>query len=90
MYKRHVKRFPSIYLPHAASYALCALWEGYSRWSERQLPPVYNRALWHASWKRTRYTNEKLKSRLGWRPVVATPDALQRYFEACREAAGHA
>jgi nucleoside-diphosphate-sugar epimerase len=90
MYKRHVRRFPSIYVPHAVSYAFCGLWEWYSRRSQRQLPPVFNRSMWHTSWKRTRYTNAKLKSRLGWHQGVSTSEGLKRYFEACREGLGHA
>jgi nucleoside-diphosphate-sugar epimerase len=89
-YKRHVRRFRSIYVPHAVSYALCWLWESYSRRSQGQLPPSFNRLTWHAYWKQTRYSNEKLKTKLGWRPEVSTADALARYFEACREKRQHA
>src|SRR5436309_3356415 len=39
LYKQNVRRFNSIYVPHVISYALCALWENYSSWSEGQLPP---------------------------------------------------
>jgi hypothetical protein len=85
LYKTHVRHFPSIYLPHALSYALCAAWEHYSRWSEGQLPPVFNRLKWHAQWKSTRYSNEKLKVRLGWTPRVSMHDGLERYFASCRE-----
>jgi nucleoside-diphosphate-sugar epimerase len=90
LYKRNVRRFRSIYLPHAVSYALAALWERYSNWSEGQLPPVFTRSSWHAYWGRTRYTNEKLKTRLGWTPRVSTGVALQRYFQSCREKGLHA
>ena len=87
LYKRHVRRFRSIYLPHAMSYALASLWERYSNWSEGQLPPVFTRSSWHAYWGRARYTNEKLKTRLGWTPRVPTGVALQRFFQSCREKA---
>jgi nucleoside-diphosphate-sugar epimerase len=40
---------PSV--PHAVSYALCDLWERYSRWSQGQLPPAFNRGIWHSFWK---------------------------------------
>jgi nucleoside-diphosphate-sugar epimerase len=89
-YKRNVRRFRSIYLPHAASYLLCALWEKYSSWSEGQLPPVYNRRGWHAFWKSTRYSNEKAKTLLGWVPHVPTAEALNIYFHSCREKVRHA
>jgi nucleoside-diphosphate-sugar epimerase len=83
-YKRNVKRFKSIYVPHALSYALCYLWERYSKWSHGQLPPAFSRNGWHSFWKSTRYSNEKLKIRLEWTPRVSTADGLSRYFEACR------
>jgi len=83
-YKKNVRRFRSIYVPHAASHALCCLWERYSTWSQGQLPPVFNRRRWHAYWKKTRYSNDKLKSRLGWTPMVSTPEGFRRYFEGCR------
>lgn len=90
LYKQHVRRFPSIYLPHAVSHALCGAWEWYSRWSHGQLPPTFNRRAWQAYWGFTRYTNEKIKARLGWRPAVSTSDGLQRYFASCRDRAAHA
>jgi nucleoside-diphosphate-sugar epimerase len=83
-YKAEVKDFRSIYLPHAVSYALCYLWERYSEWSEGQLPPSFNRRHWHAYWKKTYYSNEKLKSRLGWSPNVPLAEGFRRYSEACR------
>jgi nucleoside-diphosphate-sugar epimerase len=84
-YKRKVRRFPSIYIPHIVSYALCSLWERYSNWSGGQLPPAFNRRRWHAEWKNTHYSNQKLKVRLGWRPTVPMNEGLLRYFEYCRE-----
>jgi len=30
-YKRKVKRFRSVYVPHIASYAICSGWEWYSK-----------------------------------------------------------
>src|SRR5580765_6342338 len=76
LYKRNVRRFKSVYLPHAVSYALCSLWERYSNWSEGQLPPIYNRLAWHAFWKSTRYSNAKAKTLLGWTPRVSTAEGL--------------
>ena len=83
LYKRSVKPFKSIYLPHFISYVLCFLWERYSAWSDGQLPSVFNRSIWHAYWKKTSYSNEKLKSTLGWKPRVAMAEALRRYLVAC-------
>jgi nucleoside-diphosphate-sugar epimerase len=90
LYKRHVKPFPSLYLPHAVSYGLCYAWERYSAWSEGQLPPVFNRRKWHSMWKKTNYSNEKLKIRLGWRPVVSMEEGLKRYFTSCAGGERHA
>jgi len=84
LYKKRVRSFKSIYLPHAISYFLCWAWERYSRWSHGQLPPVFNRKMWHTYWKRTDYTNAKAKERLGWQQKVATLEALERYFASCR------
>jgi nucleoside-diphosphate-sugar epimerase len=81
LYKKNAKYFKSIYVPHLISYALCYLWEKYSQWSEGQLPPVFNRRRWHFDWKKTRYSNEKLKSKLGWKPRVSTAEGLRRYTE---------
>ena len=85
LYKKHVKRFPSVYVPRFMSYAFCYLWEKYSAWSQGQLPNAFNRKGWHAAWKKTLYTNEKLKRQLGWRQKVSTSEGLNKYFESCRE-----
>jgi nucleoside-diphosphate-sugar epimerase len=87
LYKRHVRNFRSVYIPKPVSYFLCWLWETYSRRSEGQLPPIFNRGRWNALWKKTRYSNQKLKLRLGWKPVVPTREAERIYFEACRAGA---
>jgi nucleoside-diphosphate-sugar epimerase len=84
LYKRQVKSFSSIYVPHALAYLLCFLWERYSVWSNGQLPLAYNLRFWHATWKRTRYTNAKLKSRVGWKPSISVVEGLRRHFESCR------
>lgn len=88
LYKRNVRRFKSVYLPHFVSYALCYWWERYSAWSKGQIPPAFNHRLWHAFWKKTRYSNDKLKVQLGWVPGVSTEEGLTRYFDACRARSG--
>ncbi|HPC74742.1 MAG TPA: NAD(P)-dependent oxidoreductase [Syntrophales bacterium] len=81
LYKKHVRRFRSIRVPRAAGYLLCSLWEKYSSWSRGQLPPVFNTRRWSNDWKGNRYSNEKLKTRLGWKPRVSFPEASKRFFE---------
>jgi nucleoside-diphosphate-sugar epimerase len=90
LFKDNVEHFHSIYVPHAVSFLLCYLWEKYSDYSREQLPPVFNRARWHAEWKSSRYTNRKIKERLGWTQKVPTTEGLRRYFEDCRQASSHA
>jgi len=87
LYKKNVRRFRSLYLPHAVSYLLCWAWEWYSTFSHGQLPPVFCRKTWHGYWKKTGFSNAKIKTRLGWSPSVARADALERYFAACRSEA---
>jgi nucleoside-diphosphate-sugar epimerase len=89
-YKRNVRPFRSVYVPKALSYMLCALWEKYSLRSQGQLPPAFNRSRWNAAWRRTRYSNAKLKNLLQWQPAISTAEGLRRYFEAAKAVRGHA
>jgi len=82
LYKQNVKRFRSLFIPHAFSYLFCFAWEKYSRWSKGQLPPVYTCREWAATWKKTRYSNRKIKERLGWSPKVSMEEGLRRFFES--------
>jgi nucleoside-diphosphate-sugar epimerase len=90
LYKKRVRNFRSIYLPHAVSYFFCYLWEKYAAMSDGQLPPVFSRSEWHAYWKWTRYSNEKLKSLLGWKARVSTEEGLERFLASCAEGRSHA
>jgi nucleoside-diphosphate-sugar epimerase len=83
LYKRNVRKFHSVYIPHAISYACCRLWEAYARWSDGQLAPVFNTSLWHRYWKKTAYSNNKLKRDLGWRPIVPMSESLKRFLDSC-------
>jgi len=89
-YKRNVRRFKSVYVPHVVSHALCCLWEAYSHWSMGQLPLAFTQNRWYSEWKRTNYSNEKLKCQLGWTPKVSTEEGLRRYFQGCREGGRYA
>jgi nucleoside-diphosphate-sugar epimerase len=90
LYKRNVKKFRSIFLPKIISFLVCYGWEKYSDQSRGQLPRAYNREMWVANWKSTRYTNGKLKQRLGWNPRISTDEGMQRFFTACRDGGNHA
>ncbi|MBS0180920.1 MAG: NAD(P)-dependent oxidoreductase [Nitrospira sp.] len=85
MYKKNVRGFTSIYIPHFVSYFLCILWEKYSAWSEGQLPPVFNRRKWFAYWRGNSYSNDKIKRMLGWTQQVPFAEASRRYFESERQ-----
>jgi len=80
-YKKEVKNFWSLYVPYSLFYFFCCLWERYSRSSEGQLPPVFNRRFCAFMWKRHRFTNLRLKDKLGWKPEIPMKEALRRYFE---------
>ncbi len=84
-YKKNVKKFRSVYLPHFVSYLLCLGWEKYYDYSNGQLPKAYSRATWHSQWKRTDYRNDKLKDRLGWSPKVSTEVGMKAFFEDCQK-----
>lgn len=85
LYKKHVRCFRSIYIPYRIFYFCCFLWEKYSHWSAGQLPPVFNRRRCAAYWKGNKYSNTKLKDRLGWRPTIPFAEASRRYFEYVRK-----
>jgi nucleoside-diphosphate-sugar epimerase len=87
-YKKNVRKFKSIYLPYQIFYVLCYLWEKYSKWSEGQLPPVFNRRRCATYWKGNCYSNDKLKKMVQWEPRVSFADALNRYFEYQKEVGG--
>jgi nucleoside-diphosphate-sugar epimerase len=79
-YKKKVKSFRSIRIPYFAGYGLCSLWEKYSKWSKGQLPPAFNRRRCDAEWKGNRYSNQKLRERLGWKPRVNMEQAMAAFL----------
>jgi nucleoside-diphosphate-sugar epimerase len=85
MYKKYGKGFRSVYIPYGIFYAFSWFWEAYSAWSEGQLPPAFNRRRCAIYWKGNKYSNRKLKDRLGWKPGVPFAEASQRYFAFVRE-----
>lgn len=84
MYKRHGKRFRSVYLPYGVFYGFCWMWEKYSAWSRGQLPPAFNRRRCATYWKGNKYSNQRLKDRVGWMPAVPFAEASKRYFDSVK------
>jgi len=74
------RRFRSVSVPYWVAYSACYAWEKYSKWSRGQLPPAFNRRRCVANWKNQRYSNEKLKTRLGWKPRVPMKQAMETFL----------
>ena len=79
-YKNRVKPFRSVRIPYSAAYAMCIVWEKYAKRSKNQLPPAFNRRRCAAQWKPMRYSNQKLKDRLGWKPRVPMKEAMEAFL----------
>jgi nucleoside-diphosphate-sugar epimerase len=79
-YRNKAKSLLSIRLPYVVGYTMSLLWEKYSRWSKKQLPPVFNRRRCSAEWKGNRYSNQKLKEQLGWKPRVPMDRAMEAFL----------
>lgn len=86
LYKKYGKRFRSLPVPYWVFYVFSWGWERYSAWSKGQLPPAFNRNRCVTYYKGSRYSNQKLKDRLGWKPRVSFAEASMRYFEYVRKA----
>ncbi len=79
-WKRRTGRRFSVRLPYFLAYGLCALWEDWSKRRKGQLPPAFNRRRCAAEWKGNRFTNRKLKERLGWQPRVGMDEAMEAFL----------
>jgi len=53
-----------------------------------QLPPAFNRRRCAAVWKRSDYSNRKLKELVGWSPRVPFQEATQKYFQYLKVTGG--
>jgi nucleoside-diphosphate-sugar epimerase len=56
------------------------MWEDFSKRRHGQLPPAFNRRRCAAEWKGNRYSNEKLRSRLGWKPKIKMAQAVELFL----------
>lgn len=79
-WKRRTGRRFSVRLPYFLAYGLCGLWEDWSKRRKGQLPPAFNRRRCAAEWKGNRFTNRKLKERLGWQPRVGMDEAMEAFL----------
>jgi len=80
-YKDKTRTRFSLSIPYPLTEGFCAVWEKYSNWSRGQLPSVFNRRRCAAEWKGNRFSNQKLRDKLGWRPKISMPDAMSLFFE---------
>jgi nucleoside-diphosphate-sugar epimerase len=77
---KRAKKFFSVSIPYPLAHLFCSLWENYSKRSQGQLPPVFNRRRCAAEWKGNRYSNEKIRRVLGWKPRVKMAEALNSFL----------
>jgi nucleoside-diphosphate-sugar epimerase len=75
-------------IPYPVAYILCLLWEKYSHWSKGQLPPAFNRRRCAAEWKGNRFSNQKLREKLGWKPRINMEQAMASYLAQFDSAKG--
>jgi nucleoside-diphosphate-sugar epimerase len=80
-YKKRVPRFRSVRIPYSIAYGFSWLWEKYSSYSKGQLPPAFNRRRCAADWKGNRYSNQKLRERLGWKPKVSLEKGMAAFLD---------
>jgi len=69
-----------VLIPYVDAYGLCFLWEKSAKWSNRQLPAVFNRRRCAAEWKGDRYSNPRLDQRLDWKPRVPMEQAMTDFL----------
>lgn len=78
--RKAVQPFFSIGIPYPLARLGSVLWENYSKKSGGQLPPVFNRRRCAAEWQGNRYSNQKLRDRLGWRQKVPLAAAMKLFL----------
>lgn len=68
----------SLWVPAPCIGPLSGLYEWYSRYSQGQVPGVITRYRSSALWKPLRYTNDKARRVLNWKPEIAFDEAFDR------------
>ena len=81
-YRQSVGRVSAVTVPQWAIPAVAGAYEWCCRRSQDQFPPVLTRYRSAAQWKPLRFSNERAKRVLGWRPSVPFADALDRTLSA--------
>jgi nucleoside-diphosphate-sugar epimerase len=79
-YRKRGGRFFSLPLPYFAAYLLCAICECCSK-RFKQVPRSFNRRRCAAEWKGNRFSNRKLRDRLGWKPRVPMKQAMEEFLD---------
>src|SRR5205814_10030004 len=67
-------------IPYVATSGLCLHCEKNAKWSNGQLPAVFNRRRCAAEWKGNRYSNQRLHERLDWKPKVSMEQAMEAFL----------
>jgi nucleoside-diphosphate-sugar epimerase len=77
-YRRSGRKLRIIAIPQFAIGWLARFNESYSDWSGNHIPKVLTRHRVRAMWKSLRYSNERAKRLLNWRPEIDLNTAFQR------------
>jgi dihydroflavonol-4-reductase len=81
-YRREVAPLRALPVPYALLRPLSRVNAWYSARTDGHLPAVFTPYKVDGLWRPQRYTNEKAKRLLGWRPRVSMREALDRTFAA--------
>jgi len=80
LYRRNYKKLRVVRLPYFALQWVSRVVVNYHKRSKGQLPAIFTPYRTASSWKRTRFSNAKLKA-LGWRPAVSIHEGLRITFD---------
>lgn len=80
-FRKAVPRFFVLRIPYWVASLFCRGWEWYARESQGHLPPAFNRRRCAAEWKPLRYSNDRIRERLGWSPKIGLEEAMKRFLE---------
>lgn len=77
-YRRAGHRLPNVWIPRPFIQPLAGVYQWYHGRSNGQVPGIITRYRAAAQWKPLRYSNQKAKSRLGWRSAIPIDEAIRR------------